>query len=193
MTIINGYPAVAGDRSTGVARGVGLRLWKQVQIQFEGLYLNLDRGAHFETHWRSFFENFLVLRRACGSPRAERPALRHGAQDRRLRTLQILCIERGREPGYRPSQRGYLRTAHHDHLGDVSPVKGYLLLEQGSLPALGPNLVRKRFELLCSQNQRRQIKSEGSFNVPRSGLAGIALPVRAIAPDDQAAINEQAR
>jgi len=57
-------------------------------------------------------------------------------------------------------------------------------------PFLCPNLFRPIFEFFCTGDQRTKIETERHFDRPAPPFPGKAFTVRAVAPKDQAAIDQ---
>ena len=77
-----------------------------------------------------------------------------------------------------------------DHLGDVAPAERDALADQSQRPLLRLHVLGPGLELLGPRHQRAEFETERHFDGPAPPFAGEALAVRAVTPNDEAAIDQ---
>ena len=83
-----------------------------------------------------------------------------------------------------------LLDARRDHLDDVTPADRDALFDQPQSSCFRLDLVRQRFEFFRPHHERGQVEAEGELDLPSPALAGVALAVGAVAPDDQPCVDQ---
>src|SRR5208337_4978438 len=89
-----------------------------------------------------------------------------------------------------PAGRDALLDSGGDHLGDVASAERDALADQSQRPLLRQHVLGPALELLGPRHQRAEFETERHFDGPAPPFAGEALAVRAVTPNDEAAIDQ---
>ena len=128
-------------------------------------------------------------RQLCGDRLELLPRSRAGksVQDASIEPVDLGPIRR---PLPCPAGRDALLNSGRDHLGDVAPAERDAFADQSQRPLLRLHVLGPGFELLGARHQRAEFETERHFDDPASPFAGEALAVRAVTPNDEAAIDQ---
>lgn len=136
-------------------------------------------------------EDFVGEQRQLISDWLKRQACRTARNPRHDAAVELMHL--GPVGGPLPSllRRDALLDPRRDHFCDVAAADRDALTNQAQRPGFGLDLGRQRFEFFRADDERRQVEPEGELDLPAPALAGVALAVGAVAPDDQAGVDQR--